>query len=82
MKPLQADSKGRFNLGQAYAGQLFQITAQDEDRIILDKAALIPERELWLHKNREAKVSVETGLEEASQGKICRDAVDLEQDGV
>ncbi len=78
MKPQQADSKGRVNLGAAYAGQLFQMTTED-GRIILDKAALVPERELWLHKSREAQTAVEKGLQEAEQGKIQKEAIDLEQ---
>lgn len=42
------------------------------------KAPVIVKRERWLHKNKEAKISVEKGLDEAKRGKIRKQSVDLD----
>lgn len=73
---VHSDSKGRVNLGSQFADQHFLIIIEN-DRIILEKAVVIPERELWLHKNKEAKDSVLRGLDEAKQGKMKKNAIDL-----
>lgn len=65
MKPIHTDAKGRVNLGREFAGQLFQVTA------------LIPERELWIHKNKAAKAKVEQGISEAKAGKLTKNAINL-----
>jgi hypothetical protein len=41
--------------------------------------AIIPERELWLHKNKKAKKSVLKGLEQAKKGKLKLNAIDLNE---
>jgi hypothetical protein len=74
---LLSDSKGRINLGVEYAEQRFLVIIEN-DRIILEKAVLVPERELWLHKNQEAHKSVEKGIAEARRGKLHKKAIDLE----
>lgn len=74
---IQSDSKGRINLGAAYAQQRF-LVIEEGDRIIIEKAVVIPERELWLHKNPEAKKAVERGITEAKKGRIRKNAVDLD----
>ena len=74
----QSDSKGRINLGATYAEQRFLIIEED-DRIILEKAVVLPERELWLHKNPKAKRAVEKGLDEAKKGKTKKNAIDLDK---
>jgi len=79
MKHIQADSKGRIVLGAEYAGVLF-LKMEKDGVIALEKAAIIPERELWLHKNKEAKKSVLKGIEQAKQKKIKKNAVDLDGD--
>jgi len=73
-----ADSKGRINLGSKHAGQRYIITKDEQGTVVLEKAALIPEREIWLHRNQEAKHSVSKGLEEAKRGETRIDVFDLD----
>jgi hypothetical protein len=78
-RDILADAKGRVNLGSDYAGQRFFIThRKDLDSVILEKAALIPERELWLHKNKDAQQSVFEGIQDAKKGKIKKNAINLD----
>ena len=74
---VQSDSKGRVNLGAAYAQQRFLIIEEGE-RLILEKAVVVATRELWLHKNPEAKKAVQKGIAEATKGKIHKNAIDLD----
>ena len=62
-----ADSKGRVPLGVRHAGERYILTQDAEGRFILEKAVLVPEREAWLHRNKEAKESVLKGLRQAKQ---------------
>jgi hypothetical protein len=78
MRHLQADAKGRIALGVKYAGVLF-LELEKNGNIVLEKAVIIPERELWLHKNKEAKKSVLKGLEQAKKGKLKLNAIDLNE---
>ena len=78
MKHLQADSKGRITLGTKYAGALF-LEIEKNGVITLEKAAIIPERELWLHKNVDAKKSVLKGLKQAKKGTLKLNAIDLDK---
>lgn len=73
-----ADSKGRVPLGAKHAGERYIITQDAEGRFILEKAILIPEREVWLHKNQKAKESVIKGLEQAKRKRLKRNVIDLE----
>lgn len=74
---MQSDDKGRINLGVAYARQRFLII-EENDRIILEKAVVIPERELWLYKSSKAKKAVAKGLQEAKEGDIRQNIIDLD----
>ena len=82
MEPLRdvtADSKGRLPLGMRHAGERYIITKDAEDRFILEKAVLIPEREVWLHKSKEAKKSVLKGLKQAKQKRLKSKVIDLDE---
>ncbi len=74
---LQADSKGRVNLGTAFASQFFLVEELEPGEFVFKKASLIPERELWLHRNPEAKAQVLRGIEQAKSGKLTKNAVSL-----
>ena len=78
MKHIKAESKGRVTLGAKYAGVLF-LEIEKDDIITLEKAAIIPERELWLHKNAKAKQSVFKGLKQAKKGFLKTNAIDLDE---
>ena len=78
MKHVQADSKGRITLGPKYAGALF-LEVEKNGVITLEKAVIIPERELWLHKNEDAKKSVLKGINQAKEGFLKLNAIDLDE---
>jgi hypothetical protein len=80
MRHLKADSKGRIVLGAKYAGALF-LEVEKNNVIILEKASIIPERELWLHKNKKAKKSVLKGLEQAKKGELKSNEINDEDEG-
>ena len=74
-----ADSKGRITLGSRFAGQTVIIQEVDPTEVRITLAQVIPQRELWLHKNRKAKASVLRGLAQAKAGKRA-EPPDLEED--
>lgn len=74
---VRSDAKGRINLGSCFAEQRFLVII-DGDRIILEKAVLIPERELWLHRNPEAKKAVQQGIAEAKKGNIRKNTFNFD----
>ncbi|MHB8205320.1 MAG: hypothetical protein ACYDHG_16680 [Desulfomonilaceae bacterium] len=49
------DSRGRINLHKEFANKTFIFEKIRETEIRLELFAVIPERELWLYKNPEAK---------------------------
>ncbi len=65
-----ADSKGRITLGPQFANKTFIIKEVDETEFRLIAAAVIPEREVWLHKNKQAMASVQRGLQQAAAGEL------------
>jgi hypothetical protein len=82
MEPLRdvvADSKGRILLGMRHAGERYIITEDEKGRLILEKAVLMPEREVWLHKNPEAKKSVLKGLKQAKQKRLKNNAIGFDE---
>ena len=55
METKTVDSRGRINLGKEFANKTCFFEKIGETEIRLELAAVIPERELWLYKNPEAK---------------------------
>lgn len=76
---LETDDKGRLNLGKAYAHLYFIFDEGSLGNITLEPAAVIPKRELWIHKNLKAKKMLEQGIKEAKQGLGKGDIVDLDK---
>ena len=72
---MQADSKGRVNLGTAFASQFFVVEEIEPGEFMFKKASIIPERELWLHHSPEAKAQVLKGIQQAKNGKLHKNAV-------
>jgi hypothetical protein len=64
------DNKGRLLLGKEYAGRLVIVDDAEPDRLIIQTATPIPDRELWLYRNQEALASVQRGLEQAKERKL------------
>jgi hypothetical protein len=67
-----ADEKGRIALGPRFANKTVIIEEIDETEVRVIVAAVVPQRELWLHRNPEAKAAVEGGLAQAKQRKFSR----------
>ena len=74
-----ADSKGRVSLGSRFANQTVIVEDVDATEVRITLAEIIPQREIWLHKNPKAKASVLRGLEQAKAGKTAKSA-DLDAD--
>ena len=69
------DTSGRISIGKSRAGALYDVSFESDGRVVLTPMVAIPERELWLHRNPEAKAMVETGLAEMSRGETV--SIDL-----
>ena len=67
---VSADGRGRITLGAELKTKQFRVLKNALGQILLDPVVPIPERELWLWKNKEALQSVKKGLLEASAGEI------------
>jgi len=74
-----ADGKGRVTLGSRFANQTVIVEDVDATEVRITLAEVIPQREVWLHKNPKAKASVLRGLEQAKAGKAAK-APDLAAD--
>lgn len=72
------DQRGRITLGKQYANKTVIVEDHDGD-IVLKAAAVIPERELWLHKNPAAMEMVQRGLEQARERNFA-EGPDLDAD--
>lgn len=76
----EVDAKGRLVLGKKFAGKTVIIEEIDDTEIRIVSAAVIPERELWLHKNERAMARVQEGLALARAGVYSKNAPDLKAD--
>ena len=72
MTPLscKVDSKGRVNLGKAFANQLVLVRDLGEGMVEIVRAEAVPAPELWLHKNPRAIRAVMEGLAQAKEGEL------------
>lgn len=75
-----ADSKGRITLGERFANRTVIVEEVDETEVRITLARVIPERELWLHENTQAKARVARGLEEASTRAFAEGAAAPDMD--
>ena len=75
-----ADSKGRVSLGSRFANQTVIVEEVNSTEVRVTLAQVIPQREVWLHKNPKAKASVLRGLEQAEAGRMAKSPPDLEAD--
>ena len=73
-----ADSKGRIVLGSKFANKTVIVEEIDELEVRIIAAAVIPERELWLHRNE--KAMVQQGLAQARTRRFSKTPPDLKAD--
>ena len=73
-----ADSKGRITLGKKFANKTFIVEQTGAGEMKLEVAAIIPEREMWLHKNPETKKMVFDALERARARQFSESPPDLD----
>jgi hypothetical protein len=71
-----ADSKGRVSLGSRFANQTVIVEEVDSTEVRVTLAQVVPQREIWLHKNATAKASVLRGLAQAKAGKRAKSPPD------
>ena len=65
------DSKGRVNLGKAFADQLVIVQSLGDGNLQIIRAEAVPVPEAWLYKNKEALASVSRGLEQAKARRFA-----------
>jgi hypothetical protein len=75
-----ADSKGRIVLGPQFANKPVIIEEVDDTEVRVIAAEVVPQRELWLHRNIKASDSVHRGLEQAKARRFSRNPPDLGTD--
>ena len=72
-----ADSKGRIALGAKFANKTVIVEEIDDLEVRIIAAAVIPERELWLHKNEKAMAAVQQGLAQARSRRFSKNPPNL-----
>lgn len=77
-----ADSKGRISLGSRFANQTVIIEDVDPTELRITLAQVVPQREVWLHKNPKAKASVVRGLTQAKAHEAAKSTPNLERDAL
>ena len=75
-----ADSKGRIALGRQFANQTVIVEQVDPTEVRITMAAVVPQREMWLHRSTTAKNSVSRGVVQARSGQFSKTPPDLDQD--
>lgn len=73
-----ADSRGRINLGKEFANKTFVFEKIGDTEMRLEVARVIPERELWLYENPEARETLFGALERLKAGQFSECPPDLD----
>jgi hypothetical protein len=74
------DERGRLVLGKNFAGKVAQVERLGECEFRLVFVQMVPESEMWLYRNQEAKALVFRGLAEARDRKFSKHPPDLKAD--
>ena len=68
---VRPDSKGRVTLSKLADGiSSFNVSKDEDGRLLLEPMVEIPAREKWLYENPEALASVRRGLADAKAGRV------------
>lgn len=67
-----SDSKGRIAFGPAFANKTFIIETIDDTEFRVIAVSVIPEREMWIYRNKNALESLDRGLEQAKARKFSK----------
>ncbi len=68
---VRPDSKGRITLSKLTEGiSSFNVSKDEDGRILLEPMVEIPAREKWLFENPEALASIRRGLADAKAGRV------------
>lgn len=74
------DSKGRVSLGRRFANKPVIIEDLSDTEVKVSLARVIPEREMWLYQNPEAREMVFSALERLKRGEFAENPPDIEAD--
>jgi hypothetical protein len=74
------DSKGRVTLGQRFANKPVIIENLSDTEVKISIARVIPEREMWLWQDPEARDLVVRGLEHARARQFAENPPDIDAD--
>ena len=75
-----ADAKGRITLGKRFANKPVIIEEIGDTEVKVSLARVIPEHEMWLYNNPEARETVFSALECLKRGEFAENPPDLEAD--
>lgn len=68
---VRPDAKGRVTLSKLADGiSSFNVSMDDEGRLLLEPMVEIPAREKWLYENKKALASVRRGLADAKARRV------------
>ena len=80
METKTADARGRVSLGKEYANKTFFFEKTGEKELKLELAAIIPERELWFHRNPKVQKAVIEAVERLRAGQFAESPPDVEKE--
>lgn len=75
-----ADSKGRITFGKRFANKPVIIEEISDTEVKISLARVIPEKEMWLWQNQEARDAVLSAIDRLKKGEFAEDPPDLDAD--
>lgn len=75
-----ADSKGRVTIGKRFANKPVIIEEISDTEVKVSVARVIPEREMWLWQNPEARNTVLSAIDRLKSGEFAENSPDIDAD--